>query len=166
MASVLQVFSGDGGGGDMLDWIRAAHDLGVPAAIALMFMAGLAWVGMRLFSRNGGILTGLGYKGEQFFERYIGLADTLEPAIQKQSEASERMLALHGDPSSPCNTVPLRRAGIAAANALESIATAVHADVAPEVAIIKTALAATDSEEKKLDGQPEERALGKKRGKP
>ncbi len=150
----------------MLDWIRAAHDLGVPAAIALMFMAGLAWVGMRLFSRKGGILTGLGYKGEQFFERYIGLADTLEPAIEKQTEASEKMLALHADPTAPCNTVPLRRAGMAAADALESIATAVHADVAPEVAIIKTALAPTEYEQHTLASPPQEPASGRKKAKP
>jgi len=165
VASVRSDTSGDEGDAEMLNWIRAAHDLGVPAAIALMFMAGLAWVGIRLFSRNGGILTGLGYKGEQFFERYIGLADTLEPAIQKQTEASERMLALHSDPAAPCNTVPLRRAGIAAADALESVAAAVHADVAPEVAIIKSALAATDGEEKELDSPPQEQAPVRKKRK-
>ncbi|NLX54345.1 MAG: hypothetical protein GXY58_04455 [Planctomycetaceae bacterium] len=138
----------------MLDWIRAAHDLGIPAAIAMMFMAGLAWVGMRLFSRHDGILTGLGYKAEQFFERYIGLADALEPAIQKQTEASEQMLALHRDASAPCNTVPLRRAGIAAADALDTIATALHADVAPEVAIIKIALEPTGSDAPRINGEP------------
>ncbi len=149
----------------MLDWIRAAHDLGVPAAIALMFMAGLAWVGMRLFRRNGGILTGLGYKGEQFFERYIGLADTLEPAIQQQTEVSERMLELHADPSAPCNTLPLRRAGIAAANALETIATAVHANVGPEVAIIKTALQPSDGDARRIEGESENLTPDRKKAK-
>ena len=127
----------------MSEWIRAAYDLGVPATIALMFVAGLAWIGVRLFGTKNGILTRLGYKGEEFFERYIGLADTLEPSIRKQTEASEKMLELHRDPSAPCNTLPLRRAGIAAADALDAIGRAVHADVAPHVAVIKTALEPT-----------------------
>jgi hypothetical protein len=139
----------------MLDWIQAARDLGVPATIALMFMAGLAWIGVRLFGRTGGILTRLGYKAEAFFERYIGLADTLEPAIQKQTETSDKMLELHRDPSAPCNTLPLRQAGIAAADALEAIGNAVHADVAPQVAAIKTALEPPGSDrEKHVDVTP------------
>ncbi len=145
----------------MGDWIQAAHDLGVPEAIALMFMAGLAWVGVRLFGRKSGILTRLGHKGERFFERYIGLADTLEPAIQRQTENSEKMLDLHRDPSAPCNTLPLRRAGIAAADALEAIAGAVQADVAPQVAVIKAALEPSGGDDQKDDGQPEPHEAGR-----
>jgi hypothetical protein len=137
----------------MLDWIKAAHDLGVPEAIALMFMAGLAWIGVRLFGRTSGIVTRLGFKGEEFFERYIGLADTLEPAIHKQTETSDKMLELHRDPAAPCNTLPLRRAGIAAADALEAIGNAVHADVAPQVAAIKTALEPASGERESHDGE-------------
>jgi hypothetical protein len=149
----MQENSGNEGNDEMLDWIKAAHDLGVPEAIAMMFMAGLAWVGVRLFGSKSGILTRLGYKGEQFFERYIGLADTLEPAIHKQTETSDKMLELHRDPSSPCNTTPLRRAGIAAADALEAIGNAVHADVTPHVAAIKTALEPPAADQGKHDHQ-------------
>jgi hypothetical protein len=141
----------------MIDWIRAAHDLGVPDAIALMFMAGLAWIGVRLFGPTNGILTRLGYKGEIFFERYIGLADKIEPAIEKQTNTSEKMLELHRDAAAPCNTLPLRRAGMAAADALDVIGSAVHADVAGHVAAIKTALAPAVEEPANRGAAPQQR---------
>jgi len=114
----------------LMELLRGYLEIGFMASFALVFLVGIIW----MFAKLGPLLI-------EFFKRYIALADVFTEHLEATKTIAQDMLALHKEPSSPCNTIPLRHAGIAAADVLDEIGDKVGADVAKSTQKIRDALA-------------------------
>ncbi len=115
---------------ESITMLRSYLEIGFTVTFALAMLTGMVWLGCKLAP----LLLA-------FFRKYIDLADTLKSHFERSANLQEELAMLHKGHNAPCNTLPLRKAGIAAADALEEIGDKIGADVVKTTQKMRDALA-------------------------
>lgn len=116
----------------MPDWFDGIERVGVAVTVLTFLGLGLwkacRYLGLRLFGEEKGIVTTITAKYVLFMETYREHLPVIRQIVQADHERAgkvldftEQMTIAHG-PGGACNPAPLKKAGVAAADALVAIA--------------------------------------------